>query len=435
MSGKRVAALGALVIGFAASVLAVVVAIEGFPRGLIALGLVWLAVLVGCYGVLRRGAARVAGLSAAAVAFAAAILVLLDERVVEIALVVGGLRGRLRPWPGGGNRAPATHVRRSAPTPRPDLQSQVGRRQGGEVLARHRGAGARHRGNRARSRPGPREDRPGRRRPRRRRARHGRRRRLAGDRRDDRRRARPSLRVHPVRHAKPLRPRSRGRSRRRRRRARRIRGRRRAPRRSRRGERAGIRQQRLARRLRRGGPAFRLPGREAPHAARHGAGRARARRFGARPALDRAERTGAQRGRRDHGFEQPLPAWTDGRLRNPPCDRRRSARDHGRRRAERPWGGRAIGAAAGAGVDRADVRGPRRWTSFPRESTARRARLEPPLRFGIRTRVLRVRIAPQHPGASPSARLPEGAIDGVRTLGRIAAGYGPASGEPQRKET
>ena len=90
MSGKRVAALGALVIGFAATVLVVVVAIEDFPRGLIALGLVWLAVVVGFYGVLRRGAVRVAGISAAAVAFAAAILLLLNERVVEVALVVGG---------------------------------------------------------------------------------------------------------------------------------------------------------------------------------------------------------------------------------------------------------------------------------------------------------------------------------------------------------
>ena len=35
-------------------------------------------------------------------------------------------------------------------------------------------------------------------------------------------------------------------------------------------------------------------------------------------------------------------------------------------------------------------------------------KLEPPLRFRIRPGVLRVRIARQHPGASPSAMLPEG---------------------------
>jgi hypothetical protein len=53
------------------------------------------------------------------------------------------------------------------------------------------------------------------------------------------------------------------------------------------------------------------------------------------------------------------------------------------------------------------------------------ATLEPPLRFRIRPGVLRVRIAPQHPGASPSAMLPEGFRDSVRGLARIAAGSDP----------
>jgi diacylglycerol kinase family enzyme len=48
--------------------------------------------------------------------------------------------------------------------------------------------------------------------------------------------------------------------------------------------------------------------------------------------------------------------------------------------------------------------------------------LEPPLRFRIRPGVLRVRIARQHPGASPSAAVPESAWEGLRELGRIAAG-------------
>ena len=51
-------------------------------------------------------------------------------------------------------------------------------------------------------------------------------------------------------------------------------------------------------------------------------------------------------------------------------------------------------------------------------------KLEPPLRFSIRSLVLRVRIAPQHPGASPSAELPEGFIDGILELGRVAIGRG-----------
>jgi hypothetical protein len=47
--------------------------------------------------------------------------------------------------------------------------------------------------------------------------------------------------------------------------------------------------------------------------------------------------------------------------------------------------------------------------------------LQAPLRFRIRPSVLRVRIARQHPGASPSAAIPEGISDGIRTLLRRAA--------------
>ncbi len=49
-------------------------------------------------------------------------------------------------------------------------------------------------------------------------------------------------------------------------------------------------------------------------------------------------------------------------------------------------------------------------------------RLEPPLRFQIRPGVLRVRIARRHPGASPSASLPEGLAQSARALARIAVG-------------
>lgn len=48
------------------------------------------------------------------------------------------------------------------------------------------------------------------------------------------------------------------------------------------------------------------------------------------------------------------------------------------------------------------------------------ARLDPPLRFRSRPRALRVRIAPQHPGASPSARMPAGPWDGLRYVARVA---------------
>ena len=91
MSGRRIAAVGALVIGFAALVLALIVAVQEFPQGLLVLGLVCIAGLVAWYGVLRRGAVRAIGLSVGAIAFAAAILLVLNERVVEVALIVGGL--------------------------------------------------------------------------------------------------------------------------------------------------------------------------------------------------------------------------------------------------------------------------------------------------------------------------------------------------------
>ena len=46
----------------------------------------------------------------------------------------------------------------------------------------------------------------------------------------------------------------------------------------------------------------------------------------------------------------------------------------------------------------------------------------PPLRFQIHPAVLRVRIARRHPGASPSATQPDGLLDGLRVLARIAGG-------------
>ena len=48
--------------------------------------------------------------------------------------------------------------------------------------------------------------------------------------------------------------------------------------------------------------------------------------------------------------------------------------------------------------------------------------LDAPLEFRIRHKVLRVRVARQHPGASPSARTPEGIGASVVELGRMALG-------------
>ncbi|HEY2159739.1 MAG TPA: diacylglycerol kinase family protein [Solirubrobacteraceae bacterium] len=50
--------------------------------------------------------------------------------------------------------------------------------------------------------------------------------------------------------------------------------------------------------------------------------------------------------------------------------------------------------------------------------------LDPPLRFRSLAGVLRVRIAPAHPGASPSAAIPDSPRQGIAELARIALGHG-----------
>jgi diacylglycerol kinase family enzyme len=53
-------------------------------------------------------------------------------------------------------------------------------------------------------------------------------------------------------------------------------------------------------------------------------------------------------------------------------------------------------------------------------------KLQPPMRFSILPGVLRVRIAPHHPGASPSALLPERLGPSLHALARIAIARDPA---------
>lgn len=55
--------------------------------------------------------------------------------------------------------------------------------------------------------------------------------------------------------------------------------------------------------------------------------------------------------------------------------------------------------------------------------------LDPPLRFSTRSGALRVRIAPDHPGASPSAIQPEKPWALVQALARIVF-RGPAPEQP-----
>jgi diacylglycerol kinase family enzyme len=60
------------------------------------------------------------------------------------------------------------------------------------------------------------------------------------------------------------------------------------------------------------------------------------------------------------------------------------------------------------------------------------ARLDPPLRFRILPGALRVRIAPHHPGASPSALEPEKAWQTIQALGAFVLRGGPADPAPAR---
>jgi diacylglycerol kinase family enzyme len=91
MSARRPAAIGALLLGLGALGLAVVVAVQEFPRGPIALACVAVAAAAIWYGILRRGAARVAGLVIGSLGLGAAIVLLASDRLLEELLVVVAL--------------------------------------------------------------------------------------------------------------------------------------------------------------------------------------------------------------------------------------------------------------------------------------------------------------------------------------------------------
>ena len=139
-------------------------------------------------------------------------------------------------------------------------------------------------------------------------------------------------------------------------------------------------------------------------------------------------------GRGDAGLQQPLPPRPRDRLGH--ASRGSTTGCSGSRSQESRRAGGERGRAPQrpfARVERADVRGSRRQP-VAAGIDGEALQLDPPLRFSIRSLVLRVRIAPQHPGASPSALLPEGSVDGVRALWRIAAGR-RLSPDPATKES
>ncbi len=133
---RRLAAIVALVVGAATIALAVAVAVSEFPRGLGVLGCVVVAGLSAWYGVLRRGVARVAGLTVAVLALVGVVvLLLLSGGIAELLLLVG-----LVVCLGAARAALGAHVslppRIGAASAGALLQPPLRRREGGAVLAR-----------------------------------------------------------------------------------------------------------------------------------------------------------------------------------------------------------------------------------------------------------------------------------------------------------
>jgi hypothetical protein len=89
---RRLAAVAALVLAATTVVAAVIALIVNFPRGLFVLLLAFLALAAGWHGVLHRGLARTVGIAIAVVALAAVVVLLLSRDVVDtVVLVVAGV--------------------------------------------------------------------------------------------------------------------------------------------------------------------------------------------------------------------------------------------------------------------------------------------------------------------------------------------------------
>ena len=150
---RRLVAIFALVVAVATLVLAIAVAINQFPRGLVLLGCVLIAGVSAWYGLRRRGIARVVGVIVAGIALvgAVALIVAGGARFVDL-LVVAGLLVSLA----AASAAFTIHVdlpsaHGAAPTGAV-LQSALRWREGGTLPARQGGSGAWHRADRAEAR-------------------------------------------------------------------------------------------------------------------------------------------------------------------------------------------------------------------------------------------------------------------------------------------
>ena len=84
-----------MLLALASVALAAVTAVTRFPRGLIVLALVLVALAAAWHGVLRRGALRAGGIVLAIVALAAALVLLLDRDPIAVIIVVATAAGAL----------------------------------------------------------------------------------------------------------------------------------------------------------------------------------------------------------------------------------------------------------------------------------------------------------------------------------------------------
>jgi diacylglycerol kinase family enzyme len=92
MIARRLWATGALIIAVVTVALAAVVAVTHFPKGLTVLVCLVLAVAAAAYGLRRRGAARTLGVGAATLLVAAGItFVIVDRQLLEDLLIVAGV--------------------------------------------------------------------------------------------------------------------------------------------------------------------------------------------------------------------------------------------------------------------------------------------------------------------------------------------------------
>jgi diacylglycerol kinase family enzyme len=91
VSGRRLAAIGALLFGLGGLAVAVAEAVQEFPRGLVALACVTAGITAAWYGLLRTGALRLAGLLAGVLGLGAALALLASDSLLEEALVIAAL--------------------------------------------------------------------------------------------------------------------------------------------------------------------------------------------------------------------------------------------------------------------------------------------------------------------------------------------------------